>query len=304
MLERPPHLLITNYAMLEHLLLFPKNAALFRNAKLKFIVLDEVHTYTGAQATEVAFLIRKLRRRLGVDANDVRCVGTSASFAKGEVAQKRILKFATDLFGAPFHELIRGDREEHRLLRGPTDTFKLTSEAWKALGLALIGGSDLRNQVTRWNNAVRSTNLVPSLIEGLVIPESISEDGEFSKALAERMAASDELRNASRLLAEAKKPVPFKRLASQLFPQESEQARGEEALAGMVAVGIRARVDSGEFSLLPARYHFFTNGIDNATVKLSSRTEGFEAAELGSRFKELDGHFRYRLLVCRKCGQP
>lgn len=304
MLDRPPHLLITNYAMLEHLLLFPKNAGLFRNAKLKFIVLDEVHTYTGAQATEVAFLLRKLRRRLGVDTNDVRCVGTSASFAKGETAQKRILKFATDLFGAPFDKLVRGDREEHRLLRGQAATFKLPIAAWRSLGLALVGGANTSDQVTRWNDAVRSSNLVASLTQTLLVPESTAEDAEFSKALAERMAASDELRSASRLLAGAKKPVPFKGLASQLFPQESEQAKRQEALAGLVAIGIRARMDLGEFSLLPARYHFFTNGIDNATVRLSSCREGFEAAELGSRFKEVDGHFRYRLLVCRKCGQP
>jgi ATP-dependent helicase YprA (DUF1998 family) len=46
MLAQPPHILITNYAMLEHLLLFPKNAALFRRSALRFLVLDEVHTYS------------------------------------------------------------------------------------------------------------------------------------------------------------------------------------------------------------------------------------------------------------------
>ncbi|RYG96965.1 MAG: DEAD/DEAH box helicase, partial [Alphaproteobacteria bacterium] len=65
MLARPPHVLVTNYAMLEHLLLFPKNASLFHGCKLKFVVLDEVHTYAGAQATEVAFLLRKLFKRVG-----------------------------------------------------------------------------------------------------------------------------------------------------------------------------------------------------------------------------------------------
>ena len=62
MLKSPPHILVTNYAMLEHFLLLPRNAPLFENAQLKFIVLDEVHTYAGAQAVEVAFLIRNSRR--------------------------------------------------------------------------------------------------------------------------------------------------------------------------------------------------------------------------------------------------
>lgn len=50
MLESPPHLLITNYAMLEHLLLLPKNESLFRQHRLKFIVLDEVHVPVAIMA--------------------------------------------------------------------------------------------------------------------------------------------------------------------------------------------------------------------------------------------------------------
>ena len=83
MLERPPHILITNYAMLEHLLLLPRNAPLFASARLQSLVLDELHTYAGAQAIEVAFLIRKLKNHLGIPQGQLRCVGTSASLRPG-----------------------------------------------------------------------------------------------------------------------------------------------------------------------------------------------------------------------------
>jgi len=79
MLENPPDILITNYAMLEHILLLPKNRALLRGADLQWIVLDELHTYTGAQAIEVAFLLRKLKAALGIKPKTLKCVGTSAS---------------------------------------------------------------------------------------------------------------------------------------------------------------------------------------------------------------------------------
>ncbi|WP_204985783.1 hypothetical protein, partial [Microvirga pakistanensis] len=69
----------TNYAMLEHLLLLPRNAPLFAGAQPRFLVLDEIHTYTGAQAVEVAFLIRKLKTRLGLEPNAIQAIGTSAS---------------------------------------------------------------------------------------------------------------------------------------------------------------------------------------------------------------------------------
>ena len=81
MLETPPHILITNYAMLEHLLLLPRNAPLLANARLQSLVLDELHTYTGAQAIEVAFLIRKLKNHLSIAQGELRCIGTSASLA-------------------------------------------------------------------------------------------------------------------------------------------------------------------------------------------------------------------------------
>jgi len=66
MLESPPHILVTNYAMLEHILLLPRNAKLLDRSRLRLIVLDEIHTYVGAQAIEVAFLLRKLKTRLGL----------------------------------------------------------------------------------------------------------------------------------------------------------------------------------------------------------------------------------------------
>lgn len=306
MLERPPHVLITNYAMLEHLLLFPKNAPLFRGARLRFIVLDEVHTYAGAQATEVAFLLRKLRRRLNLNPADVRCVGTSASFAKGDTARRRILDFANKLFGAPFHEVVRGTREEHLLLRDDTKpTFSLSAQVWSQLGDVLAKGASQPEQIVeKWNETVAKIGTIPSLA---ISPDEVpanEREAAFGRALAQRFAPCREIRAASKLLAEASRPVPFARAANELFANEADATQQQAALTGLVAVGIRARLRDGEFSLLPARYHFFTNGLDNATVRLSGDVEGFEAAELGSRYAEPDGHLRYRLLACRKCGQP
>src|SRR5207245_9976302 len=56
--------------------------------------------------------------------------------------------------------------------------------------------------------------------------------------------------------------------------------------------------------LLPARYHVFTNSVDNVTVRLSAtEPERFEFALIGNHFEDDDG-LLYRLLTCRKCGQP
>ena len=302
MLARPPHILITNYAMLEHLLLFPRNAGLFRDARLKFLVLDEVHTYAGAQATEVAFLLRKLRRRLGLRPEDTRCVGTSASFAAGQEADRTIVEFATRLFGAPFHEVIRGERHPHRLLREePKKRFSLPASAWIQLGrsLAEAGAEDSQTGLA-WNTTVEqcgAAGLDPKLVSRLWVKEG----RPLGPQLAECLADADEMRRASIELAQPG-ARPFISVAQTLFGAAPEAAK---ALAGLITAGIRARLAPGEFSLLPARYHYFANGIDNVTVRLSaSNPEGFEDALVGSHFIDEDGNYRYRLLVCRRCGQP
>src|SRR5262249_44151255 len=76
-----PRLLLTNYAQLEYLLLRDRDLDLFRGAPLRFIVFDEVHTYTGALGSEVACLIRRLRNVARKSSSDVIMIGTSATIS-------------------------------------------------------------------------------------------------------------------------------------------------------------------------------------------------------------------------------
>jgi hypothetical protein len=78
----PPDILLTNYRMLEYLLLRGDGRAMFRNHAVRFIVLDEVHTYKGALGTDVACLMRRLRAALG-EANP-QFIGTSATLQSGD----------------------------------------------------------------------------------------------------------------------------------------------------------------------------------------------------------------------------
>jgi len=137
MLNDPPKVLITNYAMLEHLLLLPRNARLFSANALHTVVLDEIHTYSGAQATEVAFLLRKLKTRLGLE-TPLQVFGTSASLADGPDADDKLKTFARALFGEEVHEVVRGKRIVHeRLQQSIENEFSLTGEEWIQLGKVL-----------------------------------------------------------------------------------------------------------------------------------------------------------------------
>lgn len=99
--ENPPDILMTNYVMLELLLTRFEDRKLFRHQEvLKYLVLDEIHTYSGKQGADVAALIRRLKQHTGT-INKLTCIGTSATVESGgdESAQEAVSHFASDLFG-------------------------------------------------------------------------------------------------------------------------------------------------------------------------------------------------------------
>ena len=100
MQRTPPHILITNYSMLEYMMLRPKDDAVFSGAKLKFIVLDEAHIYKGATGMETSLLMRRLRARIS-EPGSVQYILTSATLG-GPDADSEILRFAEKLCGVPF----------------------------------------------------------------------------------------------------------------------------------------------------------------------------------------------------------
>src|SRR5262249_37864902 len=76
----PPDILLTNYVMLELILTRPDEGPLIRSAQgLRFLVLDELHTYRGRQGADVALLVRRVRDRLA--SPTMQLVGTSATLA-------------------------------------------------------------------------------------------------------------------------------------------------------------------------------------------------------------------------------
>lgn len=104
--SKAPDLLVTNYSMLEYMMLRPIERSIFQqtcdyfaaNPNERFIlVLDEAHLYRGAQGTEVAMLIRRLRNRLELSDSQFQVITTSASFEDAEAAKR----FAAGLTGTP-----------------------------------------------------------------------------------------------------------------------------------------------------------------------------------------------------------
>lgn len=100
--KHPPHILLTNLMMLEYILTRPGEGVFVDQGKadLRFVVLDELHTYRGRQGSDVALLVRRLRERSGNPR--LQCIGTSATMAAGgsrEERRRAVSLFASQLFG-------------------------------------------------------------------------------------------------------------------------------------------------------------------------------------------------------------
>ena len=108
-----PDILLTNYMMLELMLIRPKDRMIIEKCQgLKFLVLDELHTYRGRQGSDVALLVNRLRQRVGRSGAEgegkLICIGTSATMSSvdNSNSQEVVASFARKIFGDEF------DREQ------------------------------------------------------------------------------------------------------------------------------------------------------------------------------------------------
>lgn len=104
-----PDILLTNFKMLDYGLMQNRYHSLWHYnftdpQLLRFLVLDELHTYDGAQGSDVANLIRRLKLKLSIPQGTLCPVGTSATIGEGADAAKLLTGYASKIFGEVFPE--------------------------------------------------------------------------------------------------------------------------------------------------------------------------------------------------------
>ncbi|MDF1690366.1 MAG: DEAD/DEAH box helicase [Cycloclasticus sp.] len=90
MRDTPAPMLVTNATMLEYMLVRQIDEPIIEQSKgkLRWIVLDEAHTYIGSQAAEISLLLRRVLHAFGVEAKDVRFIATSATIGDKDSANQ------------------------------------------------------------------------------------------------------------------------------------------------------------------------------------------------------------------------
>lgn len=117
----PPPILVTNATMLEYMLVRKSDQAILSSSqgKLKWIVLDEAHTYLGAKAAELTLLLKRVMLAFGVNSEQVHFIATSATLG-GLDSEKQLQQFLASVSGVSLDRVhvIKGQRHIPKLPRG------------------------------------------------------------------------------------------------------------------------------------------------------------------------------------------
>ncbi len=226
--KTPPNILITNYSMLEYLLLRPNDSPLFDKgcaATWTFLVLDEVHQYKGTKGMEMAMLIRRLKNRILSEGgnNQFRCIATSASLTNDGDGLEKVAEFASNLFGEPFYpdNIITGEKESY--------DFKITKE------LSLNNYRDLLSLD--------------------------SKEIEIGSALLADMRT----KRFSELLSRA---TTLEDIAENLFPEILETIEKKEALQCYFKLVFKAKHPETKRNLFVGKFHHFIRSLQGAYLRL------------------------------------
>ncbi|MDV7212797.1 DEAD/DEAH box helicase [Azotobacter beijerinckii] len=259
---RCPDLLVTNYSMLEYMLMRPIERDIFDQTKnwLKndprnefILVLDEAHMYRGAGGAEVALLIRRLCARLEIPRERMRCILTSASLGPDATAATDGERFARDLTGLP-----EGSSRRFRVIQGtpePRPT-EYTVNQNQIDALADFDLNTFQRAADDIGGAVNATAILAERLEWNA--PHVTDRASFRNWLFESLSGFGPLEKLITLV--SGKAVRLDELSEKLFP-DSAREKSEKATDTLLALGSHAQRRSDSRVLLPTRLHLFHRGL-------------------------------------------
>ncbi|MDY4301590.1 Zn-binding domain-containing protein [Pseudomonas salmasensis] len=259
---RCPELLITNYSMLEYMLMRPIERDIFEQTKdwLKsdvrnefILVMDEAHMYRGAGGAEVALLIRRLCARLDIPRERMRCILTSASLGSEDAAAANGDRFARDLTG-----LLEGSPRSLRVIQG-THEPRSADRSITDSQMHALASLDLPAFQRVANDLPAATQALNNLAQELGWP---SFQGLAHTALRdwlfENLTGFGPLEKLIELV--SGKAEKLDDLGKKLFA-DAPGATAEKATDALLALGSHAQRRSDGRVLLPTRLHLFHRGL-------------------------------------------
>lgn len=316
--QKAPDLLVTNYSMLEYMMLRPIEASIFDQTKKwlqtdernqLLLILDEAHMYRGVGGAEVGFLIRRLMSRLGINRDRLRCILTSASLGDSAEVQLKGIEFANALTSKTSKRefaVIRGTREERNGSKTGTKS--------EAEGLMLVNETKLASADVDPKSAIENIKQVASKLDWTQ-PLDFKENEDNLKAIRQYVTKRLNGFGPLELLIEvcSGNATAFSDLSKKIFP-ELPASEAERATNGLLALGTFARrtePNREEQPLLPTRVHMLYRGVPAIYACINPdceyRRDDAENNLLGRLYVEPRTHCRcgarvYEIYTHRDCG--
>ena len=272
MKETPPNILITNYAMLEYLMVRPEDNVFFGGkygGNWKFIVMDEAHVYSGTTGIEVGMLIRRLNASLSSE--NIQFILTSATLGD-EKSNDDVARFSRDLCNEPFYsdDVVRATRvkiqPEHELTDLPISFYREISQMLE------LNYSDkvIIDKIRTYLPNIQNNSEIHDLLYNIVLHD----------------------KTYWRMRGLLSKPLSVIELAKQT-------KRNTDDIADFVTVASKCIHDNTK--LFDARYHTFLRATEGAFITLGKSHKLFLNRK-NSHFEPDGTEYKvFEIAVCSKC---
>lgn len=325
----PPHILLTNFAMLEYLLMRPNDSVLFDSGAgntWRFLVLDEAHIYSGALGTEIGYLIRRLKDRICHSKQGrLTCIATSATIgADNKKTRKTIAESFQNLFGESFEEqdILTGDIVSPKIFLGHFHEWgKGSAEFYNSIDMLLqkvfVSVSSFCDEAKK---TLSSTDTVPGWPNRNTIKKTFENierietiDDAKAAFLFYILAGDGRLRILIQEL--EKNPIDLQKAAKIIWEASgvfADMDTLKKKLVILVNLGSRARLTPESAPLLACRYHFFVRSLEGLSICLAKSdnkniNENSPRLMLGRHGKVPDAPggnaVAFELRACGRCGQ-
>jgi len=299
-IDSPPDILLTNFKMLDYALMRNNfhnlwNFNLEDPSLLQFLVLDELHTYDGAQGTDVANLIRRLKLKLSIDKGQICAVGTSATIGSGDESKQLLIEYAQKVFGEDFDD--DSVITENRVIIG--DFFEIEDEELDKYIPRQIGllESRLKENETYIDYINRQKRLwqLPELTDDVTLGTELKKLKLVKDLISLTTSSIKDLNDLIRELADIN--PDFRRLPE--YDAVNDLNPREEVINSLLALISEAKVGTGKkFPFLYLQIQIWIRELSGVLRLLGDEPKFTWKDSVGGRYdpKSLPSYF------CRECG--
>lgn len=293
--KNPPRILLTNVNQLELLLTRKRDIGIFLNAPLKYIVFDEVHTYTGAKGAEVSCLIRRLKAFCGKNADEVICIGTSATITDEDSCDEAF-NFASRFFGvnAKNVKIIQEEYKKQEIINDGGKDYYPSSLTVDDLDILLIAIEQEDNQKI-------------STIYSKLTGKNITFTNNIKEELFEELRKNSYIYNINKILSE---PIHINEVITRvnkiLLRKDYDEEVAKVELFSYLTLG--AFSESNGNILLKPKVHYFIKGLEGVVTTFNDTEDGIKPIlsmnkDEAIKKSKVNPEACFSTLVCNRCGQ-